>query len=541
MGVDISSSAIPPVAVPCLWDFDSGDAEFWTFIDNDGDGYNWFVSDNSGTHTYSGEYALTSASFINNVGALTPDDWAFTPKIQLTEGNYLSFWVAAQDLNWAAEHYAVYIAKGYPTGDLTELIDETEYPGGDYVEIGPDGYQHHIIQIPAEFDNEVVCIGFRHFNCTDMFRLDIDDVSVTEENPYTPPTANYEDYLGYWATSTEEVYTISEKENGVSYTVSGFKGQEYPVEAVFEDHLLVIYDQVVHTDGSDEIALQGLVPFNSSTYIYGYPVGENRKLLAAVYDDEQDVLTILPKSSYSYYVWLNYVDQVYTSYGVYDEFPDVLVPYVPDNSTVLFREDFEDGLSAWTLFDADGDGYNWELCNSTPDGYTHTGDYCLQGFSYKNGALDPDNYAYTPAITLTSNNYLRYWVRARSNSWPEHYGIYITTSAPAASIDACELLVDKSTESDDYLRYEVAIPSSYDGKTVYILFRHFDSKDNYFLYIDDVSVVEKQVDDSSSSPSPAPKKLLHAAGKFDGPEMRKDQRPSKEAGIPIRPKILERR
>ena len=44
-----------------------------------------------------------------------------------------------------------------------------------------------------------------------------------------------------------------------------------------------------------------------------------------------------------------------------------------------------------------------------------------------------------------------------------------------------------------------------------------------------------------SMPSPAPKKLLHAAGKFDGPEMRTDQRPSKEAGIPIRPKILERR
>ena len=537
LGVDISSSAVPPVAVPCLWDFESG-ADFWTFIDSDGDGNIWELSGSTGTSTNSGDYILRSESYINDYGALTPDNWAFTPKIQLTEGNYLSFWVTAQDLNWAAEHYAVYIAKGSPWGELTELVPETEYPGGDYVETGENGYQHHVVQIPAEFDNEIVCIGFRHFNCTDCFWLNIDDVSVTEENPYTPPAASFEDYLGYWATSSEEVFSVTEKENGVSYFVSGFKGQEYPVEAVFEGNTLVIYEQVVYSSGSDEIALQGLYPSDGYLYWYGYPVGADRRLLVAVYDQDQDVLNILPKNSFTYHIWTNYVDQTYSSYGTYAELPDVLYPYVPEPITVLFSDGFEDGLDGWTLFDADGDGNNWQLYNTSQ--YAHSGEYCLEGDSYLNGALDPDNYAYTPAITLTSNNYLRYWVSSYSDSWPEHYSVYITTSAPAASIDNCELLFDGSAGNTDYEKVEVAIPSAYDGKTVYICFRHFNSSNNWRFFVDDISVVEK-LDDSSASPAPAPKFTPKSfSGKYSLPIMRKDRRPAK-VGIPIQSKKLERR
>ncbi len=532
LGVDISSSALPPVAVPCLWDFESGTADYWTFIDNDGDGNNWSVWSSQASNVHSGDYCLVSESYINDFGALTPDNWAFTPKIQLTEGNYLSFWVAAQDLNYPSEHYAVYIAKGSPAGEITELIPETEYPGGDYVETGDDGYQHHIIQIPAEFDNEIVCIGFRHFNCTDWFRFNVDDVSVTEENPYVPPTASYEDFLGYWATSTEEVFSITEKEDGVSYNVSGFRDQDYPVEALFEGNTLVIYDQVVYSDGSNEVALQGLYPSDGYLNWYDYPVGEDRILIVAVYDEEQDVLNIMPKNSYTHFIWLNYIDQQFDSYGTYATLPDVLYPYVPESTIEHFRDGFENGLDGWTLFDADGDGHNWELLETSQ--YSHSGNYCLEGDSYISGtgALDPDNYAYTPAITLTSNNYLRFWVLSYSGSWPEHFGVFITTSAPAASIDDCEQIYDGTSGDGEYEKVEVAIPSAYDGQTVYICFRHFDSSDNWRFFLDDILVFES-LDDPSGSPAPAPKVAPKSfGGKYSLPIMRKDRRPVRK-GIPV--------
>ena len=531
LGVDISSSALPPVAVPCLWDFETG-ADDWNFIDADGDGNNWALWSSSNNNVHSGDYCLVSESYINDYGALTPDNWAFTPKIQLTEGNYLSFWVAAQDLNYSSEHYAVYIAKGSPTGELSELIAETEYPNGDYVETAQDGYQHHIIQIPAEFDNEIVCIGFRHFNCTDWFRFNVDDVSVTEEYPYKPPTASYDDYLGDWVTDNENVYSISVNEDGVSYFVSGFSGQDYPVEAFFEGNTLVIYDQVVYSDGSNEVALQGLYPSGGYLEWYDYPVGEDRILIVAVYDEEQDVLNILPRNSYSYFIWLNYIDQVYNSYGTYATLPDVLYPYVPEPVVEIFKDGFENGLDGWTLFDADGDGHNWELLETSE--YSHSGNYCLEGDSYISGtgALDPDNYAYTPAITLTSNNYLRFWVLSYSGSWPEHYGIYITTSAPAASIDDCELIYEGTSGDGAYEKVEVAIPSAYDGQTVYICFRHFDSRDNWRFFLDDILVVES-LDDPSGSPAPAPRVAPKSfGGKYGLPIMRKDRRPA-HTGIPV--------
>ena len=531
IGVNVAGFIAEPLAVPTLWDFES-DVDDWTFLDEDGDGNIWNLHDAS-QYALSGDYFLISESYINDYGPLTPDNWAITPTIQLTEGNYLSFWVRAQDPSYQNEHYAVYIHENSPYAEPVELLAETIFPDGEYVEID-NSYQHCIIQIPAEFDNKIVCIAFRHFNCTDWFWLDIDDVSVTEVYPYTPPTASYDDYLGDWVTSAENVYSITANEDGVSYFVTGFSGQVYPVEAFFEGNTLVIYDQVVYSDGSNEVAIQGLYPDGDYLSWNDYPVeGENRALLVAVYDDEQDILKINPKNSYTHYIWLNYVDQEYDSYGAYSTFPDVLVPYVPEPIVTIFSDGFENGLAGWTLFDADGDGNNWQLASSSTTA-PHSGDYCLEGDSYISGtgALDPDNYAFTPAIELpTDECYLRYWVSSYSDSWPEHYAVYITMAEPAASIDNCSLLYDGSSGDSEFEKIELAIPTEYAGQTVYICFRHFESSDNWRMYLDDVSIIQKLDDTPVPAPKPkvAPKSF---GGKYSLPELRKDRRPA-HRGIPI--------
>ncbi|MBQ2230054.1 MAG: hypothetical protein II424_06520, partial [Bacteroidales bacterium] len=40
-----------------------------------------------------------------------------------------------------------------------------------------------IVKIPSSFEGKTVYVGFRHFNCTDMFRFNLDDVGISSGEP----------------------------------------------------------------------------------------------------------------------------------------------------------------------------------------------------------------------------------------------------------------------------------------------------------------------------------------------------------------------
>ena len=495
-GVNLASSVVPPMAVPCTWDFEDG-ADDWTFIDSDGDGYNWFPY---GVGGISGDNSLVSQSYASSV--LYPDNWAFSPAVQLTEDNYLSFWVKAYALDWPAEHYAVYIAKGSPYGALTVLMPETIYPGGDYAELSEDGaWQHFVYRIPDEFAGQVVCFGFRHFNCYDQYALLLDYVAITEDSPVEESTIPYEAYLGEWAVNGNLFFTVSPKEEGVSYSISDLAGQgEYELEAMFENHRLVLYDQVAATDGAQDVVLQGLFRDSDGYLNWNDFYEAPRVLLRAAYDDD-NTLRIIPDNAYVGYIWMVYDDEEDAGYTYYtNTLPEVLVPYVPDETEYLYIESFEEGAQGWSFFDADGDGNDWEVLNANGI-RVHTGAAVLASASYINnqGALNPDNWAFTPAIQLTRDNYLSFWVTAQDPSWnAEHYAVYITDVAPTAdNLNDCTVLIPETefpngspaeTGQDNYQRFVVHIPSSFEGKAVYVGFRHFNCTDMFRLNLDDVGI-----------------------------------------------------
>lgn len=160
----------------------------WVLYDVDGDEYCWSYSNQLTAHSGSG--LLFSQSYINDEGPLTPDNWVFTPAIKFTTDNYLSFWVTAQDKTYVEEHYAVYITSALPTDEpnpssMTTLM-ETTFPDGDPAAretIEEHEYQQFVIKIPTAFANKTGYIAFRHFECTDMFYLNLDDVMVTKGKP----------------------------------------------------------------------------------------------------------------------------------------------------------------------------------------------------------------------------------------------------------------------------------------------------------------------------------------------------------------------
>ena len=528
-GVNLEGCAAEPLSLPFYDSFEEG-SENWTLLDKDGDGYNWYVYDGIAN---TGNYALWSASYQNYVGPLTPDNWAFTPLVQLTTDNYLSFYLRAVNPNWPAEHYAVYIAEGSPAAEPAVLIAETEFPKGNYVDLGSDGvYQRFVVKIPEAYEKKVVTIGFRHFNCTDVYQLALDDVEITEGKPEYGCDAKYEDYLGEWAEGGK-VWTVAEKENGVSYSISGLKGQgENPVVALFENGRMVLYEQMVASDDTSEIWLQG-----SDGYYPSYPDGSAVRILYAEYDGEADQITI-SAGAYTYYMFITYKDEERTG-DEYDSMPSVLVPYVPDTATYIYFEDFEtDNTADWTFFDVDGDGYQW----ARTDGFkTYSGDYALVSASYDNseGPLTPDNWAFTPAVKLTSDNYLSFQVRAQDPDWPEeHYAVYITAEAPDAdNLDTYEVLVPESVSTGEYQRIVVPIPSSYAGKDVYIGFRHFNCSDMFYLNVDDVAISEGNPVAETVEVKPKRSSVNRTSGlkmrddRFQKKDGRKAQRETLELGV----------
>lgn len=157
-------------------DFEGGNIPSgWTTNDADGDGYDWANSAEIGLPGNGGSDAcMFSQSYDNSVGALNPDNWLITPQINLVAGSRLHFFVTGQDASWCNEHYGVYISTtGTNPSDFTCLFEETFQDSKDQAT-----WQEKVVELDAYTGNAY--IAFRHFNITDMFYLDLDDVTIVQ-------------------------------------------------------------------------------------------------------------------------------------------------------------------------------------------------------------------------------------------------------------------------------------------------------------------------------------------------------------------------
>ena len=166
------------------WGFETDPfAEGWTIRDDDGDGYNWEWMDASGSNynVYEGTHCMASASYQNSAfgggTALNPDNWLISPAF--TAGSTVTFWYAGQDPNYAAETFGVYvIANGTASDELGHFTASNTYQQGS-VDI-------------SDFAGQTVQVAFRHYDITDMFRLNLDlveaDAGGSIPNTPVPPT-----------------------------------------------------------------------------------------------------------------------------------------------------------------------------------------------------------------------------------------------------------------------------------------------------------------------------------------------------------------
>lgn len=173
----VTTTSTPKNVTSFPWteDFESGVATGFTFIDADGDNNNWEVYDFGTTangHNGS-DMVAASASYINNVGAVTPDNWMILPAMDIPASGTdfeLSWYEKGQDANYAAENYSVYISTtGATVADFGTTAVLSSTTTGDWVK--------KTVAL-GSYAGQTIYIAFRHHNVTDMFYLDIDDIRI---------------------------------------------------------------------------------------------------------------------------------------------------------------------------------------------------------------------------------------------------------------------------------------------------------------------------------------------------------------------------
>ena len=219
-------------------DFENGLPAGWTIIDANNDGLTWtMTSDIPTTWTYyanmtldwyhNGSNAICSGSYINGYGAVTPDEYLVSPQVNLGVGSSISFWVAATDPNYPADHFGVFVSENGTsnwtsvqewtlTGTKSGLMGGVTSRNGQGLRLGT--WYNFTVDLSA-YAGSNRYIAFRHFNCNDQYIMCIDDITLSSSKS---ARSMYRVYRAHCDGSEEEM--IANNVTGNQYIDYGWSG-----------------------------------------------------------------------------------------------------------------------------------------------------------------------------------------------------------------------------------------------------------------------------------------------------------------------------
>ena len=191
-----------------VWDFEDATAGYapFTVEDQDGDGYNWTYYNNTGLETgrmtaHEGEGLIASASYDNDTyTALTPNNWLISPEVTL--GGSLKFWAMGQDASYCAEKFGVYVTVD---GTNYTQVGADKTATGEYVE-----YEYDL----TPYTGQTGKFAIVHHNVTDMFFLNVDDITFDPGTVVTPEPTIPTNVAVVPTATTGEVSWVPGENNG---------------------------------------------------------------------------------------------------------------------------------------------------------------------------------------------------------------------------------------------------------------------------------------------------------------------------------------
>ena len=406
-------------------DFETSLPSTWTTIDADGDGVNWIHSSTLGTipgHNASAGCAI-SQSYDNSTGALTPNNYLITPAIALTSNATLTYYVCGQDASYAAEHYAVLIsttgntAADFTTTLLEETISATRTQGA---------WLERTINLSA-YTGQTVYIAFRHYNVTDQFYLNLDDVSIFVQ-PTTPTIVSHSNNIDFGAIAYPGNANASVVIDGYSLTnaISVTTAAPFSVSA----------------DNATFATTASLPAAGGTLYVRYTPT-------AAGTDNDMVVLA---------------------ADGVYDTIMVAGSAFDCSNTTIPYTCSFDSQLiDCWQIVDANNDGSTFVINQSSG--------YAQYAYNSSNAAND---WLISPIFNFTGSEYASFEYYAASTSYPERFQVYalgsdtvaLTAAVDVTSTAAQTQILDLSNLSG---AYKIGIKCISDA-------------DEFYLYIDNFNV-----------------------------------------------------
>jgi hypothetical protein len=423
-------------------DFEEGRILDWTLIDADGDSYNWQLPFTDGMGFGGSDGMLVSYSYDNaSTSPLTPNNFMVSPRLIVPESGEVLFHASAMDEAYSTEHFGVAISttvNDNPSAFTT--LQEWTLTAKD--QGNRQGNWHHYSVDLSAYAGQEVYLAIRHFNCTDMFAICIDNVFVGNLN------AGF--YIG--SDIVLDGQTVAQNHFGTSYLLNtnGFadgSNHTTTIRAYYENGAM-IENEYVWT-------------YRTPDHFQGSPNG-----LHAESDGNQVQLS-----------WT---------------LPEMNVPFPVEE---LYYDFADSTLMDLTLIDANNDGQNFRVY---PYG-GYNGGIGLRSWSWMAGMdeLNPDNFIVTPRLTPTANGRITFMACDADMPGiapdPEHFGVAVSTSGNTNPSDFT--MIQEWNSTGTYTEYSADL-SAYAGQQIYVAIRHFNTTgETYFLCVDDIKVtgVEAEV------------------------------------------------
>jgi Cleaved Adhesin Domain/Secretion system C-terminal sorting domain/K319L-like, PKD domain/Bacterial Ig domain len=209
----------------------------WSNIDNDGDGYGWYIYVQS---PHSGSSSAGSQSYHPTAGALTPDNWLISPELEIGGLSELNFWIAAQDEYFYNEHFAVLVSdSGSGIANFEEVLLEETLVNNSWTE-----YSASL----AAWAGSTINIAWRHYDVTDEFILKLDDVQIINTNT-----------------------------RAVEFSAEFNSGAEFGLQSAFRDRELLGYNVYLDDDEPEFVDI--------TEFLFENVPGEHTAGVEAIYDN----------------------------------------------------------------------------------------------------------------------------------------------------------------------------------------------------------------------------------------------------------------
>ena len=427
--------------------FETGIPATWTNIDSDGDTYKWSVMPAFRAH--SGDSCVASASWVSQaVGAVTPSNWLITPEISLPAGATikLEYWVSGQDQDYPEEHYGLLLSPtaSVDTASFTvSLVDETITAGN-----GTENDYFKRTAILSSYAGTSIRLAWKHFNITDQFYINIDDIRIFEPLSVDAEIVGLTLPSNLCDLSANTEVTISVRNNGLTainnVPVSFVKGASgTPVTGTIAT---INPDQTVEytfTTGADFSQAGVLDSVQATVALPG------------------DLLASNDKSE-----WISSMKV--------------------DPSDIPYTQDFENeaNLLGWSIEDGNNDGASWYLDESITEAHG--------GSIYANIDWNVDealnDWLISKCINITPGDYvMTYWYRVASDSYPENLKVAYGTSPTATALTNT---IDNHAGFTDTVYVQGFAPFTISTAGVYYFgFNAYSDADMYRIFLDDISIV----------------------------------------------------